>query len=67
MFFTPGGPLFPGGPPRTDVLIAFPGAGSLEASSNLSTWITVLPHQPDKGFENIWREPSQTRRFFRVR
>ena len=66
LYFTPGAPLFPGGPPGTDALVAFPGAGGVEASSNLSSWLTVLPPQPDNGFENTWREPFQKRRFFRV-
>jgi hypothetical protein len=60
----PGGSLhfLPGG----DTIVAFRGAGRLEASSSLSFWTTVLPSLPDTGFERAWREPAQTRRFFRM-
>jgi hypothetical protein len=60
----PGGSLhfLPGG----DTIVAFRGAGRLEASSSLSSWTTVLPSLPDTGFERAWREPAQTRRFFRM-
>jgi hypothetical protein len=50
-----------------DVLITFSGPGRVEASSDLGTWTTVLPAVPDTGFESSWREPVQSRRFFRIR
>ncbi|HWB03670.1 MAG TPA: FG-GAP-like repeat-containing protein [Verrucomicrobiales bacterium] len=60
LFFVPNGA-------GTDVVVAFSGAGRIEASSSPGTWATALPPVPDTGFEHSLREPVQPRRFFRIR
>jgi hypothetical protein len=50
-----------------DAVFVFPGTGSVEASSTLQRWTTVLRAAAPTGIERTWREPLKTKRYFRIR